>query len=383
MTCWNCGKEVPDGQLFCGSCGADLRAHRDDPFRGWQPPQASEPPGSNRDVPPQPGQYGGPSGGDLGILLKIFGYLCAVLYAVGAVRGLLGLVSILEMFRYYSYVGSVLAAVRGVANLAMDVFLCWVSVMIARRRTRENADGLFLCFAGGAVVKAGVAVLFSLLSLVLRPFYGMGFSPSALLLPPVLAALAVGVLLGLSVLLGETPLAGKSREEWMDSLRSVTDAARHTASEAGAAAYSAASAYSATTGYGPGRLKTDRSLLLYIILSIVTCGIYSLYFVYALARDVNTVCEGDGQRTSGLAVYIVLSILTCGIYALYWNYSVGNRLAANAPRYGMAFQENGTTVLLWELVGLLLCGLGPYFALYIIIKNTNSLCLAYNQYNNL
>ena len=45
----------------------------------------------------------------------------------------------------------------------------------------------------------------------------------------------------------------------------------------------------------------------------------------------------------------------------------------------MNFQENGTTILLWWIFGILLCGVGPYVAIYILIKNTNALNQAYNQ----
>lgn len=136
---------------------------------------------------------------------------------------------------------------------------------------------------------------------------------------------------------------------------------------------------------GPGvtPLKTDRGLLGYIVLSILTCGIYSYYFIYTVARDVNTACAGDGKSTGGLVQFILLSILTCGIYSWWWQYSLGNRLAANAPRYGLSFTENGTTILLWLLFGSFLCFIGPFIAMNIIIKNTNSICMAYNRYNGL
>lgn len=130
-------------------------------------------------------------------------------------------------------------------------------------------------------------------------------------------------------------------------------------------------------------LKTDRGLLGYIVLSILTCGIYSYYFIYSVARDVNTACAGDGKSTGGLLQFILLSILTCGIYSWWWQYSLGNRLAANAPRYGLSFTENGTTILLWLLFGSFLCFIGPFIAMNIIIKNTNSICMAYNRYNGL
>lgn len=133
---------------------------------------------------------------------------------------------------------------------------------------------------------------------------------------------------------------------------------------------------SAPMGYGP--VKADRSLIGWLLLSIVTCGIYSYYFLYCLARDINIMCQDDGDSTPGLAAFILLSFVTCGFYAYYWYYKIGNRLQANAPRYGLMFQENGTTVLMWQIIGVLLCGLGPIFAMNIIIKNTNALATVYN-----
>ena len=133
------------------------------------------------------------------------------------------------------------------------------------------------------------------------------------------------------------------------------------------------------TPNGREKLKDDRGLASYIILSIITCGIYSYYFLYKLAHDVNIACENDKQTTPGLAAFIILSFVTCGIYACYWYYKLGNRLAANASYYGMNFQENGTTVLMWFIFGMLLCGIGPFIGMHILIKNSNKLCNAYNR----
>lgn len=131
------------------------------------------------------------------------------------------------------------------------------------------------------------------------------------------------------------------------------------------------------------KLKDDRSLLVCILLALVTCGIYGYYFVYKIAADVNVACEGDGEKTSGLLAFILLSMVTCGIYAWIWYYKLGNRLASNAGRYGLVFQENGTTILLWYVFGVMLCGIGPFIAMNIIIKNTNKIFNAYNRANNL
>lgn len=123
----------------------------------------------------------------------------------------------------------------------------------------------------------------------------------------------------------------------------------------------------------------NRSLAKYIVFSIITCGIYSYYFIYKMALDVNIMCEGDGEETAGLVKFILLSFITCGIYAWFWYYNLGNRLSANAPRYGLQFQENGTTVLMWLIFGAFLCGVGSFVGMHILIKNTNAMGHAYNS----
>jgi Domain of unknown function (DUF4234) len=128
-------------------------------------------------------------------------------------------------------------------------------------------------------------------------------------------------------------------------------------------------------------INSNRGLLKYIIFTILTLGIYSFWFIYKLAQDINTICDGDGKNTGGLFKFIFLSIITFGIYAWFWYYNLGNRLAVNAPRYNLFFSENGTTVLLWQVFGIIICGIGPFVAMHILIKNTNALASAYNAQN--
>lgn len=125
-------------------------------------------------------------------------------------------------------------------------------------------------------------------------------------------------------------------------------------------------------------VDTNRSLLIYILLSILTCGIYGYYFIYKLAKDVNQMCREDGDHIGGLLAYIFLSIITCGIYSYYWLYKIQNRLHNAAYRYGVVVPENGTTVLVWLLFGSLLCGLGSLYAFHIVFKSANSVGMAYN-----
>lgn len=83
------------------------------------------------------------------------------------------------------------------------------------------------------------------------------------------------------------------------------------------------------TNNNGGLLNENRSLITYILLTIITCGIYGFYFIYSLAQDINVACQGDGERTPGLSTYLILSFITCGFYSLYWEYKLANRLYAN------------------------------------------------------
>ena len=137
------------------------------------------------------------------------------------------------------------------------------------------------------------------------------------------------------------------------------------------------------TVYSNVRVKEDRSILLYIILTAVTCGIYGLYFVHKMAQDLNVVCNGDGQEaTAGLGALIGYSILTCGIYGTCYWYGLANRINLNCPRYGVASEIDGLHYLLWCTIGSLLCGIGPIIGLYKLIKSCNALCHAYNMQLN-
>lgn len=73
----------------------------------------------------------------------------------------------------------------------------------------------------------------------------------------------------------------------------------------------------------PGGHIEQRNIALCIILSIITCGIYGLYWIYKLTEDVNTL-KGDPNATSG-GIVILLGIITCGIYMWYWLYKQGRQ----------------------------------------------------------
>ena len=61
----------------------------------------------------------------------------------------------------------------------------------------------------------------------------------------------------------------------------------------------------------------NRSVLAVVLLSIVTCGIYAIYWFYVMAEDMNAK-DSTKQPLTNLIVAILLGIITCGIYTIYW-----------------------------------------------------------------
>ena len=128
-------------------------------------------------------------------------------------------------------------------------------------------------------------------------------------------------------------------------------------------------------------MKANRSLIALILLSIITFGIYPLFFWSGYARDMNIVCQGDNRHTRGILARIIFSTLTFGIYELIWMYSAGERISQNCHKRGIHCNVTGGNVLLWYILGSFIF-IGPFIALYKLISGLNDLCYAYNEGHN-
>ncbi|MCU7699668.1 DUF4234 domain-containing protein [Enterococcus gallinarum] len=61
--------------------------------------------------------------------------------------------------------------------------------------------------------------------------------------------------------------------------------------------------------------------LMVILLTIITCGIYSLFWLYQTTQDLTEYSE-DYRLTPGMSV--LLTIITCGLYQIYWWYRIAD-----------------------------------------------------------
>lgn len=96
-------------------------------------------------------------------------------------------------------------------------------------------------------------------------------------------------------------------------------------------------------------MVNQRNVGMSIFLSIITCGIYGIYWYICINDEVNMVTGQPG--TSGGMVFL-LTFLTCGIYGIYWAYKMGEKLDQARARQGVPTGSLAILYLVLSCVGL-------------------------------
>lgn len=132
------------------------------------------------------------------------------------------------------------------------------------------------------------------------------------------------------------------------------------------------------------KLTTNRGFWLAFLLTIVTLGFYGLYLIHAFAKETNIACSEDGKRTRGLLGYILLSIITLGVYSIVWDCMWIGRCNAHLARHG---KPEGLQVSTY-LLTLFLFGWLTLGVMYLVVfckelYLQNAVNSTYNELNNL
>ena len=93
-----------------------------------------------------------------------------------------------------------------------------------------------------------------------------------------------------------------------------------------------------------------RDIALAIVLSFITCGIYSIYWFVVLTNDVKTVAEDNDLASGGVA--FLLTLITCGIYGIYWAYKMGELVKKAQEKKKVPVSDNAVLYLILQLLGL-------------------------------
>ncbi len=117
--------------------------------------------------------------------------------------------------------------------------------------------------------------------------------------------------------------------------------------------------------YGvPVGIGKNRNIALCIIFSLITCGIYGIYWMYVLNEEINGL-SGETNATGG-GLVIVFTIITCGIYGWYWLYKMGERADVIKQNIGQSPSSSSILFLIFGIFGL---GIVAYAMMQDTINN--------------
>lgn len=106
--------------------------------------------------------------------------------------------------------------------------------------------------------------------------------------------------------------------------------------------------FSFTTG-----VVKEKSIGLCVVLSIVTCGIYGIYWLYTIASDLNSLCESQNQEKGAEpGLVVILSIVTCGIYLLYYLWKAGKMVSSLTRSNGHHPSDDSIVLMVLSILQL-------------------------------
>lgn len=128
------------------------------------------------------------------------------------------------------------------------------------------------------------------------------------------------------------------------------------------------------------RLSTDRSLLKFVLLNIVTLGIYGIVVLSNISNDINTIAQRyDNKHTMHYCLIVfLLSWLTLGIASLVWFHRLSERIGNEQVRRGLEHKMSAGTFWGWYVLGLFII-VGPLIYMHKLLHSMNDLCADYNM----
>lgn len=127
------------------------------------------------------------------------------------------------------------------------------------------------------------------------------------------------------------------------------------------------------------RLKANKGLLKFILLSWITFGIYGLVVMSSVSDDINIIASRyDGRKTMHYCLlFFLVGPITLGIASIVWYHNISNRIGIELRRRGILYSFGAGSYWLWNVLGSLIL-IGPFVYRHKLFKATNKLCRHYN-----
>lgn len=128
------------------------------------------------------------------------------------------------------------------------------------------------------------------------------------------------------------------------------------------------------------QLNTSRGLVKFILLTIITLGIYSIVYYSSISESLNIAASRyDGKKTMHFCLlFFLVGPITFEIATIVWFHRMSARIGDELKRRGIDYSFGASTFWLWNVLGLLIV-VGPFVYIHKLSKAANLICEDYNS----
>lgn len=106
-----------------------------------------------------------------------------------------------------------------------------------------------------------------------------------------------------------------------------------------------------------GFKNKQRDIVLCVLYSIFSLGIYAVYWIYIMTEEANALSENEEGLANGVYT-VIFGIITLGVYLWYWSFKMGSRLQTAREKRGViGSTSNGVVYLILSIVQLDIVGM--------------------------
>ncbi len=118
----------------------------------------------------------------------------------------------------------------------------------------------------------------------------------------------------------------------------------------------------------PGAIK-ERNPVVVLVLSVVTCNIYYLFWLYATSRELKDALQDDEIKPG---IDLLLALVSCSLWSVYIEYRNARKVYAALRVRDPSIKDQTDTILMLDVAGLFV-GVTWLVATYILQEDLNKL----------
>lgn len=125
-------------------------------------------------------------------------------------------------------------------------------------------------------------------------------------------------------------------------------------------------------------LATNRNMWVFMILSILTLGLYGVFFFIPFSFDLDKIVPSSKKQINYLWAFLI-SLFTFNIVIDVWHYQTAKRVSEALDERQIDYEFGTGDFWLWFVLGSLII-VGPFVYFHKLCRAMNLLCAHYNEH---